>query len=1785
VTSSAAVTTPVDPYAQFDVAADPSASAPAPGAASDPYAQFDAPSPINTGFKPLDKLLSADQAIASGLYQGAVDLPSNLTVDTLRNTAELGKAAAGTAIAATSGSASTLPDGYTLIPGGKAAIDPQGKFIRYTDPATGQDTMRMLTTKVPIPAGATAPSIPHPGGAQIPAALAPATEADPGSSEWLNNQYRANGDAALIDPVDNTPVNRYLHSMASTVPSALVGNEGTAATKATVAAIAAGAASQRAEDIGAGSLAPVAGIVAGVLTHGAIRGRPGVTPEELINHNPTPPEAPSGGYTAEELMGGTEPPAPGSPEAAAAEPEPKVAKSGNLMDPTPPPPKPADGGPQIKHEIDEDSGQHVVSSPNGQSIAQEDGKYLRVQRDDTAPAEQGKGEGTARWQSLGAEADARGLTLASDVSVSPAERATMARYAARTGGQEIQDNNSIINPDTGNSISQDPRTPAFEIKPEPAAPLAPADAAHLADPGVGGGVNLAHPQAFTGLSAAKSDLTPEQNVQRTNQLRTDLQSLGAPYSPTLGNYMGSREPSFMVASGHPDTRAALEGLAQKYGQESVMHVEPDGSAGFKYMADGHTDPMGQWTQIDHATARTADGWTRGPGKTYFGLQPKEPTLTDKFSGELQDHAAASQRYAALKDSDGGRILNTDTARELSPEYVADKSRSAEVHEPASAFIKQEYANRLAQPVAPGKIKEVAFTAGGTGAGKSTAIKRLPAVQKTVSDANTVYDTNMNKYSSAKLKVEQALAAGHRVNINYVHADPMQAFAQNLIRASHPNGRTVPLNKHADTHNGAFPTVQRLSQEYANDPRVQFHIIDNTGKGVGEAKASSIDAIAKKFYTVTNGQLQTELDRAHAAGEIDDRVYKGSQSNERTGRDDGRGVQGALPEVRSGNGGQPERGLGEAGGRIAPAAGGAGELARPAFQTGRQAATAAPQGLAEKFPNQRGGPKFTPMSADEQRVRASLSPEEQAQMNRGDVAKRVIEAFHNAPKTEELGAAALAGKAKKGWYDDAANSIHDVFQEDAPRFSALLAAMSPQTSVEMNFHNALRTFINWDKAGRPTDAKSIHAIMGDSVLGSKKGDSVLDAWKNNSVRALAHPAPDTLTLSGPKVDSFMGNLQKKVNAVTLDSWMAKFAGLDAAKFGGSLTKGGGPGKSATYLGYSAKVREAAKMLTEKTGEKWSPAEIQEAVWSWAKTASETADSYKGMATIPELVRGKEITDEHIRGTSDFHSLFSEPGHANALANSRFADNAARASGAPRASSAATTTRSEAEQSLGQTLEPHLQNAAERLEGVRTREETEATANGSGPAAVMKPKRRLAELLPNQRGGPKFTPPPAGSSGVAFPPPPEALNEHQPGVERPKQQQALVADTLRAIGLDETRQSAITGNWRESSGDWQTSLLKNTAGNRMADVLGKERKVLTDYAQDLVNKSGGTAKLDRDSNHARGRVIAQPVNDYRNSINQAIEKEYTDAKAKTNGSSVATPALQNFIGDNRSEFLGTVEGKQLLEGLTARAKELGVMDKSGKFQNAPIERIERLRQYAGQQWSPRTAKLIDAVKDHMDADVTAAAGKDVYAKGRALRALRSTVLDEPEGISGLLDPPPRVKMNRDVAYEDVPNYVTNLPVDQFNHLIGALKASAAGSRSQATAVANSLNEIRAQFANKVLDIGQKNAEAWDVKGVSKYLNDNLARMQSVFKPEEIQRFKTLNAAGNYLHVDRRYKGAAAQAHNYWVNQVLGKAGGVMEAGGAHFGGLPGYVVGHLAGNVTDKASEAILKHAVEKRLTKL
>lgn len=266
-----------------------------------------------------------------------------------------------------------------------------------------------------------------------------------------------------------------------------------------------------------------------------------------------------------------------------------------------------------------------------------------------------------------------------------------------------------------------------------------------------------------------------------------------------------------------------------------------------------------------------------------GQNPIEQAYFDRLANDYQ---GLTQEYAALPSTDRGRILNTDDAREMSPEYRADRTRSADVHEPSSAFVKQMYAERLSQDTPPGRDNMVLFTAGGTGAGKTTGLQTVQQVHPDIKNAELVYDTNMNTFDSADKKIKQALEAGRKVGIVYTYRDPVEAMENGALKrasrmeAEIGTGRTVPIDEHFRTHMGSRQVMEQLQAKYGDDHRFAMMVIDNSRGPNGARVVSGLDKLPKLNETEVRKGLNDALENAYRTGKISTAIYQGTRGNAR-----------------------------------------------------------------------------------------------------------------------------------------------------------------------------------------------------------------------------------------------------------------------------------------------------------------------------------------------------------------------------------------------------------------------------------------------------------------------------------------------------------------------------------------------------------------------------------------------------------------------------------------------------------------------------------------------------------------------------------------------------------------------------------------------------------------------------------------------------------------------------------------------------------------------------------------
>ncbi len=374
-------------------------------------------------------------------------------------------------------------------------------------------------------------------------------------------------------------------------------------------------------------------------------------------------------------------------------------------------------------------------------------------------------------------------------------------------------------------------------------------------------------------------------------------------------------------------------------------------------------------------------------------------VTADLQAKLADHSSAVVEYSQLPDSMGGRVLNTDVARELSADYLAYRTRSAPVHEPASEFVKKLYAEKLAAPTPDGMDPIVQFTAGGTGAGKTTGLDAVMA--RSGDNPEIVYDTNMNTLSSAKQKIQQALDAGRRVKILYSYRDPVEALVNGALpraerqAAKFGTGRTVPLGEHARTHTGVRKVMDALAEKYKGDSRVQIEAFDNS-RGKGNGRFTALEDLPRIDENGLHERLQAALDEEHRAGRISDQTRAGFRAAGRESMGAGLGGQ-SEPQGAAGARGRP--GNASARGEVEQNAGGVGadaaarnpqdrsRVADVTSSNGTDATTAAGEAGADRRPGEAG--RNNAVGDQASNAEAGLDPARTADVER---ARAIAEQF-------------------------------------------------------------------------------------------------------------------------------------------------------------------------------------------------------------------------------------------------------------------------------------------------------------------------------------------------------------------------------------------------------------------------------------------------------------------------------------------------------------------------------------------------------------------------------------------------------------------------------------------------------------------------------------------------------------------------------------------------------------------------------------------------------------------------
>jgi hypothetical protein len=259
---------------------------------------------------------------------------------------------------------------------------------------------------------------------------------------------------------------------------------------------------------------------------------------------------------------------------------------------------------------------------------------------------------------------------------------------------------------------------------------------------------------------------------------------------------------------------------------------------------------------------------------YPGLSSDERTVERRYASQISENLRA---YIGAYRFYWGKVVNTDSARELSVDYAPDgpdamtprnlshRARYTQATQgPSRELAVHVYRQMLTEQTRPGEEARVVFTAGGAGSGKSTSISNIPDVQAIVDNAQIVFDTTFSSPQTMEL-IQQALTAQKTVTIVYVYRDPPEAF-EGMIERARATGRPVSLTNFLETHLGAPRMVGRVRQQFSADVeagRLNLLVVDNTANHPNQAtlvRDNPAGFLANRASAFTETQLRQDLRR-------------------------------------------------------------------------------------------------------------------------------------------------------------------------------------------------------------------------------------------------------------------------------------------------------------------------------------------------------------------------------------------------------------------------------------------------------------------------------------------------------------------------------------------------------------------------------------------------------------------------------------------------------------------------------------------------------------------------------------------------------------------------------------------------------------------------------------------------------------------------------------------------------------------------------------------------------------
>lgn len=242
------------------------------------------------------------------------------------------------------------------------------------------------------------------------------------------------------------------------------------------------------------------------------------------------------------------------------------------------------------------------------------------------------------------------------------------------------------------------------------------------------------------------------------------------------------------------------------------------------------------------------------GKRLFDLQAKNiKAVTDDIQKWVD-------RYVN-EIPDGAKDINSDNAKLLFDDYLADPLANVQAVHEASSIVAQFVLEQQLKALPKGS--KVVAMAGGAASGKTNAAKDI------IANVDLVYDSVMKNPEKNKNLIDKVLGYGHELQLVYVFMDIADAAKLGMARwVKHK--RIVPIKVFANGHIAGAKAFVDSTYQYALDKGIEVQLLHNR---FGQSLVGlSIDELADLAHTDVERAEKIVRDASYAEYESDREKY-------------------------------------------------------------------------------------------------------------------------------------------------------------------------------------------------------------------------------------------------------------------------------------------------------------------------------------------------------------------------------------------------------------------------------------------------------------------------------------------------------------------------------------------------------------------------------------------------------------------------------------------------------------------------------------------------------------------------------------------------------------------------------------------------------------------------------------------------------------------------------------------------------------------------------------------------